>query len=126
IHAWTLFGNEPTVLPAVKRPVLATMVPGGLVLDQTGVAVRTLPLASLMTALNCAVTPIACVVSGATTIVAGAPGVTMTVANAVMPLHVTLTVLVNVPAAVPAVNKPVDALIVPPPATTAHDSPSIL
>jgi hypothetical protein len=34
-----------------------------------------------------------------------------------MPLHVTATVFVNVPAVVPAVNKPV-VEIVPPPATT--------
>jgi hypothetical protein len=43
----------------------------------------------------------------------------MTVAKAVMPLHVTETVLVNVPGAVPAVKSPV-CVIVPPPATTAY------
>jgi hypothetical protein len=41
----------------------------------------------------------------------------MTVAVEVTPLHVTDTVFVNVPAVVPAVNKPV-CVIVPPPATT--------
>jgi hypothetical protein len=43
----------------------------------------------------------------------------MTVAKEVMPLHVTATVFVNVPAVVPAVNNPV-AEMVPPPATTLH------
>jgi hypothetical protein len=56
---------------------------------------------------------------GVTVIVASAPGVTMTVAVTVMPLHVTVTVFVNVPAVVPAVNRPVGE-IVPPPATTAQ------
>src|SRR5687768_3927847 len=80
MHAWTLFGNEPTVLPAVKKPVAATMVPGGLVVDQTGVTVRMLPPASLTTALNCAVAPVASVVSGATTLDAAGPAITVTFA----------------------------------------------
>jgi hypothetical protein len=54
---------------------------------------------------------------GVTVIVASGPAVTMTVAKEVMPLHVTATVFVNVPAVVPAVNNPV-AEMVPPPATT--------
>jgi hypothetical protein len=56
---------------------------------------------------------------GVTVIVATGPAVTMTVAKAVMPLHVTETVLVNVPGAVPVVKSPV-CVIVPPPATTAY------
>jgi hypothetical protein len=56
---------------------------------------------------------------GVTVIVATGPAVTMTVAKAVMPLHVTETVLVNVPGVVPAVKSPVWS-IVPPPATTDH------
>jgi hypothetical protein len=56
---------------------------------------------------------------GVTVIVAAAPGVIMTVAKEVTPLHVTATVFVYVPAVVPAVNNPVDE-IVPPPATTLH------
>jgi hypothetical protein len=54
---------------------------------------------------------------GVTVIVASGPAVTMTVAEADTPLHVTTTVLVNVPAAVPAVNRPA-WVIVPPPAAT--------
>jgi hypothetical protein len=56
---------------------------------------------------------------GVTVIVATGPAVTMTVAKEVTPLHVTETVFVNVPGAVPAVNSPV-CVIVPPPATTDH------
>jgi hypothetical protein len=56
---------------------------------------------------------------GVTVMVASAPGVTMTVAVTVIPLQVTVTVFVNVPAVVPAVNRPVGE-IVPPPATTAQ------
>jgi hypothetical protein len=56
---------------------------------------------------------------GVTVIVASGPAVTMTVANDVTPLHVTDTVLVNVPAVVPAVKSPA-CVIVPPPATTDH------
>jgi hypothetical protein len=112
-HAWTELGNEPSVLPAVKRPV-ALMVPGGLAADQTGVTVRTLPLASVTTALNCAVAPTTSVVSGATTIFAAGPAITVTVAVAVMPLQ--LTVIVDVPGVEPAVNNPV-LVIVPPPVT---------
>jgi hypothetical protein len=52
---------------------------------------------------------------GVTVIVASGPAVTITVAVAETPLHVTTTVLVNVPAVVPAVNSP-DGVIVPPPA----------
>jgi hypothetical protein len=113
MHPWTLLGNEPRVPPAVNRP-LALMVPGGLVVDQTGVTVRMLPLASLTTDLNCAVAPTTSVVSGATTIVAGGPTVTVTVALAVTPLQ--LTVIVDVPGVEPAVNNPV-LVIVPPPVT---------
>src|ERR1700693_3873896 len=35
--ALTVLGNVPVVLPAVKRPEAATMVPGGLTVVQTGV-----------------------------------------------------------------------------------------
>jgi hypothetical protein len=56
---------------------------------------------------------------GVTVIEASGPAVTMTVAVTVMPLHVTVTVFVKVPAVVPAVNSPA-CVIVPPPATTAQ------
>jgi len=56
---------------------------------------------------------------GVTVIDANGPGLTITVADTVIPLHVTVTVFVNVPAVVPAVNRPVWE-IVPPPAATAH------
>jgi hypothetical protein len=72
----------------------------------------------LTTAVNCWFVLIGSVAGfGVTVIVAAGPGVTMTVAVTVIPLHVTATVLVNVPAVVPAVNRPV-LEIVPPPATT--------
>jgi hypothetical protein len=117
--ARTLFGNVPVVFPAVKRPEAATMVPGGLTVDQTGVIVTTLPLASLPTAVNCCVAPTRSVGFGVTVIVASGPAVTMTVAVAETPLQVTTTVLVYVPGTVPAVNSPV-WVIVPPPAATDH------
>jgi hypothetical protein len=63
---------------------------------------------------------------GVTTIVASGPGVTMTVAVPVTPLHVTVTVFVKVPATVPAVKTPVEELIVPPPLATDQVSPSTL
>jgi hypothetical protein len=63
---------------------------------------------------------------GVTVIVASGPGVMMIVAVPVIPLHVTVTVFVKVPAVVPAVNRPVDELIVPPPLATDHVSASTL
>jgi hypothetical protein len=92
--ARTLLANVPVVFPAVKRPEAATMVPGGLVVDQTGVIVTGLPLASLPTAVNCCVAPTRSVGFGVTVIVASGPAVTTTVAVAETPLHVTMTVLV--------------------------------
>lgn len=112
--ARTLLGNVPVVLPAVKTPVVATMVPGGLTVDQAGVIATTLPFASLPTAVNCCVAPMSSVGFGVTVIVASGPAVTVTVAVAVTPLHVTDTV--DVPGVEPAVNNPV-LVIVPPPTT---------
>jgi hypothetical protein len=112
--ALTLLGNVPVVFPAVKRPVVATMVPGGLTVDQVGVIATTLPFASFPTAVNCCVAPMSNVGFGVTVIVASGPAVTMTVAVAVTLLQVTDTVIV--PAVVPAVNSPV-LVIVPPPET---------
>jgi hypothetical protein len=116
--ARTVLVNVPVTAPAVKRPDAALMVPPPAVTDQTGVIATTLPFASLPTAVYCRVVLMGMVPGfGVTVIVASAPGVTMTVAVTVIPLQVTATVLVNVPAVVPAVNSPV-LEIVPPPATT--------
>ncbi len=114
--ALTLFAKVPGVSPAVKSPVLALMVPGGLVVDQTGVMATTFPNASLPTAVNCCWVRIASVTGfGVTVIVASGPTVTVIVAVAVKPPHVTVTVLV--PGVVGAVNNPA-LLTVPPPAVT--------
>jgi hypothetical protein len=117
--ATTVLVYVPVVVPDVNNPEPLTIVPAtGLTTDQTGVAAITLPFASLTTAVNCWFVLIGSVAGfGVTVIVAAGPGVTMTVAVAVIPLQVTATVLVNVPAVVPAVNRPV-LEIVPPPATT--------
>jgi hypothetical protein len=123
--ALTVFVNVPTAPPAVNgavSPVVpAGMVPPPAVTDQVGANGEImLPLPSLPTAVYVIVVLIGNVPGfGVTVIVASGPAVTMTVAKAVMPLHVTETVLVNVPATVPAVKSPV-CVIVPPPATTAH------
>jgi hypothetical protein len=110
--------NVPATGPAVKRPVLALMEPPPAVTDQTGVIATTLLFASLPTAVYCSEVLIGIVPGfGVTVIVASAPGETMTVAKTVIPLQVTATVLVKVPAVVPAVNRPV-CVMVPPPATT--------
>src|SRR6202040_1535547 len=123
--ALTVLANVPTAPPAVKGAV-SPVVPAGVVpppaLNHHGGAngEMTLPLASLPTAVYVIVVLIGSVPGfGVTVIVASAPGVTMTVAVAVTPLQVTDTVLVNVPAVVPAVNSPV-LVIVPPPAVTAQ------
>jgi hypothetical protein len=116
--ARTVLANVPATVPAVKSPLLALMVPPPFVTDQTGVIVTTLLLASRPTAVYCWVPLIGIVPGlGVTVIVASGPAVTMIVAEADTPLHVTTTVLVNVPAVVPAVNNPV-CVIVPPPAAT--------
>src|SRR5450759_1468777 len=116
--ARTVLVNVPATAPAVKRPEAALMAPPPAVTDQTGVIATTLPLASRPTAVYCRVVLMGMVPGfGVTVIVASTPGVTMTVAVTVIPLQVTDTVLVNVPATVPAVNSPV-WVIVPPPATT--------
>jgi len=118
--ARTLLANVPVVFPAVKRPEVALMVPGGLTVDQTsGLSVTTLPAPSLPTAVNCCVAPTSSVGFGVTVIVASGPTVTMTVAVADIPLQVTTTVFVYVPGTVPAVKSPV-WVIVPPPDATDH------
>src|SRR6476469_4785871 len=116
--AVTLSGYEPIVLPAVKSPVAATIVPGGLVALQTGVMATVFPKASFPTAVNCCCVPITRVGFGVTVIVASGPAVMITVAVAVMPRQVARIVLVYVPGTVLAVKTPVEGLIVPPPATT--------
>jgi hypothetical protein len=113
--ALTLLGNVPVVLPAVKRPEAATIVPGGLTVVQTGVIATTLPFASWPTAVNCCVAPMSSVGFGVTVIVVSGPAVMMTVAEAVTPLQVTDTLFVNVPAVGPAVYSPVLVIVPPPP-----------
>src|ERR1700720_251129 len=123
--ALTVLVNVPTAPPAVKgavSPVVpAGMVPPPAVTDHVGAnGEMTLPLASLPTAVYVIVVLMGSVPGfGVTVIVASAPGVTMTVAGPEPPFPVPDTVLVNVPAVVPAVNSPV-LVIVPPPAVTAQ------
>jgi hypothetical protein len=106
--ALTVLVNVPAAPPAVNAPVLALIDPPPAVTDQTGVIATTLLLASLPTAVNVCKPPGVSVAGfGVTVIVASGPAVTITVANDVIPLHVTDTVLVKVPAVVPAVNIPV-------------------
>ena len=94
------------------------MVPPPATTDQVGVIATTLPLASRPTAVNCWLVLMASDAGfGVTVMVASGPGVTMTVAEPVLPLAVAVTVLLNVPGVVPAVNRP-EALMVPPPAVT--------
>lgn len=114
--ALTLAAKVPVVLPAVKSPLVETIVPGGLVVVQSGVIATMLPNESRPTAVNCCVAPIASVGFGVTVMVASGPAVTVIVAVAVNPPHVTVTVLV--PGVDGAVNNPV-LLTVPPPAVTA-------
>src|SRR4029077_367599 len=71
--ALTVLGNVPVVLPAVKRPEAATIVPGGLTVDHTGVIATTWPFASWPTAVNCWVAPTSSVGFGVTVIVVSAP-----------------------------------------------------
>src|ERR1700694_25031 len=93
--ALTVLANVPVVVPAVKRPEAALMLPPPATTDQTGVIATTFPVASLPTAVNCCVVLIGSVAGfGVTVIDASAPGATMTVAKTVMPLHVTATVFV--------------------------------
>lgn len=110
--------NVPGVVPAVKTPVVALMVPPPLTTDQTGVIATVLPPASRPTAVKVCCAPIARVAGfGVTVIDASGPTVTVTVAvPEIVPL-VALTVLAKVPGVVPAVKRPV-VLIAPPPATT--------
>src|SRR4051812_13887318 len=116
--ARTVLAYVPDVLPAVKRPVAAPIVPPPFAIDHTGVSTTALPLASLPVAVNCWVPPTASVAGvGVTVMVASAPEVTMTVAVLVKLPLVAMTVLVYVCGDVPAVNSPV-GLMEPPPATT--------
>jgi hypothetical protein len=119
--ARTVLLNVPIVPPAVNKPVLASIVPPPFTTDHTGVIATTLPPASLPTAVNCCCVLIPSVTGfGVTVIVASGPGVTIAVAVPKMDPLVALTVFGNVPAVVPAVNNPVAALMVPPPAVTDH------
>src|SRR5450756_1035753 len=113
--ALTVLGNVPVAPPAVKRPVLATMLPPPFTTDQTrgGGIGTTLPPASLPTAANCCVVLMASVSGfGVTVIVKSGPAITVTVAVPKIAPWVALTVLANVPIVLPAVKKPV-ALMLP-------------
>ena len=121
--ALTVLVNVPVTAPAVNTPVLASMLPPPFTTDQTGVMATTLPLASLPTAVNCWVAFGSTETGfGVTVMVArdAADDVTVTVAKPETAPLVALTVLVNVPATVPAVNRPVVALMLPPPISTAQ------
>src|SRR5450759_533795 len=113
--ALTVLANVPVAPPAVKRPVTASMLPPLFTTDQTrgGGIGTTLPPASLPTAVNCCVAPMASVSGfGVTVIVKSGPAITVTVAVPKMAPWVALTVLANVPIVLPAVKKPV-ALMLP-------------
>ena len=120
--ALTVLANTPVVLPAVKRPVPAMMLPGGLTVVQTGVIATALPFASWPTAVNCCVAPMSRVGFGVTVIVASGPAVTLTVAVPKIVPWVALTVFANGPVTVPAVKGAVSPVVpagmVPPPAVT--------
>src|SRR5687768_16234567 len=122
LAALTVLLNVPATPPAVKRPVPELMVPPPFMTDQTKVSpVRGLPLASRPTAVNCWVAPAFTVAGfGDTTMLDSAPAVTLTVAVPEIEPLVALTVLLYVPGTVPAVKRPVLALMVPPPFTTDH------
>src|ERR1017187_732880 len=94
------------------------MAPPPATIDHVAATGTVLPLASLPTATNCCLTP-AISVSwfGVTVMLASDPFGKTTVAVAVSVPLVALTVLGNVPDAVPAVNRPVASML-PPPATT--------
>ena len=119
--ALTVLANVPEVLPAVNAPVPAMIAPPPATTDQTGVIATTFPPASFPTAVNVCNPPIASVAGlGVTVIVATGPTVTVTVAVPEMVPLVALTVLANVPGAVPEVKRPEVELIAPPPAATDH------
>src|ERR1035437_5913752 len=105
--ALTVLVNVPDVVPAVNKPV-ELIVPPLAATDQVGAIATTLPLASLPTAVNCCVPPVARLLGfGLTVIVASAPTATFTVAKPEMPPLVACTVFGYVPATVPAVKTPV-------------------
>jgi hypothetical protein len=119
-------GTEPAVKVAVSPVVPAGMVPPPLTTDHvtvpvigTGLLNASLPDAVYTSGVLMGIVP----GFGVTTIDASGPATMVTVAVPTTPLHVTLTV--NVPGVVPAVNRPVLALMVPPPETD-QVSPSIL
>src|SRR5688500_14731018 len=112
--ALTLLLNTPVVFPAVNRPELELIVPGGLTVLHTGVIGTMLPLPSLPTAVNCCWPPMFSVSGfGVTVIVASAPATTVTLAVPEIEPEVARTLLLNVPSVLPAVNRPVFALMVP-------------
>src|SRR5687768_8856539 len=116
--ALTVFVNVPSVVPAVNTTVVPVApdgtVPPPLTTDHVGLIGTMLPPASLPTAVNVCVPPGASVVvSGVTTSVATGPAITMTFAVPKIEPDVALTLALNVPVVLPAVNRPVDALMVP-------------
>src|SRR5579859_2063983 len=124
LDALTVLVKVPGVLPAVNNPDAPLIAPPPATTDHVGAGVMgtTAPVASLPTAVYWMV---ALVIAppgfGVTVMVASTPGaVTITVANPEMDPLVALTVLVNVPAVRPAVNKPEELLMAPPPATIDH------
>ena len=80
LAARTVFANVPGCVPAVHSR--RTTVPPLATTDQVGVMARTLPAASLATAVNCRVPLMSRVaVSGLTVMLDNAPAITATVAD---------------------------------------------
>src|SRR5690242_19727246 len=107
LAAFTVFGKEPSVVPAVNNP-LALMAPPLATTDHVGVIVTTLFPASLPTAVNCCVALMDSVSGfGVTVMLASGPIVTITLAVPEIPPLAAWTVAVYVPGTMPAVNRPV-------------------
>src|ERR1035437_5132772 len=111
----------PLTTPAVNRPVPLLMLPAvAFTTDHTGTIARMLPLASLPTAENVCVPPMARLLGfGVTVIVASRPDAmfVFTVANPEIVPRVALIVFVNTPTVLPDVKLPTVSMT-PPPFTT--------
>ncbi|MGD0993734.1 MAG: hypothetical protein ABR998_14835 [Gemmatimonadales bacterium] len=103
LHALTVLTNGPDTVPAVNKPV-PLMAPPLATTDHVGVIATTFPLPSLPTAVNCWVPLMARTCGlGVTVMLARAEVDTVTVAVPLRLPTLAVTVLVYVPAAVPAV-----------------------
>jgi hypothetical protein len=124
-NAATELVNVAAVEPAVKSPVLASIVPPPApIIAHDGVIAMTLPCVSVPTAVNCCVAPSTTLgLLGEMVTFVSAPGKTVIDARPEVEPHPdpcrATTVFVNVPATVPAVKTPLLS-IEPPPETTNH------